>query len=193
MPWHTSLLLEVLGWAGQASGGSSIGWRAYCCQKQAVFLSRPLPGSYTCGRLLLAFVLIFSANSRRNGSVSAFFDTFLQALWFLSSVAVEKGSLERLKIAISCAASEMTVGISSRSRGLMQETTKFSQIFLAGSFILQKTQMSRVHIVQWCQYRLLTVFRANDNFPLNISVPVLFYRDRRLIIIFLKLDNLENR
>lgn len=75
----------------------------------------------------------------------------------------------------------------------MQETTKFSQIFLAGSFILQKTQMSRVHIVQWCQYRLLTVFRANDNFPLNISVPVLFYRDRRLIIIFLKLDNLENR
>lgn len=100
VPRHASLLQEMLGWAVRASEGTSIGWRAYCCEKHVTFLSWPLPSPALTP--MDCFCRVFMSSLLITGEVmfQLSFIHFCKALWFLSSIAVEKGSLERLKITI---------------------------------------------------------------------------------------------
>lgn len=100
MPWHVSAAgnagMGSCSFWGNFRGLESISlWRAGYIS----LLTSAKPSSYCCG-LLLQALYIFSVNNEGMVIFQLSFIHFCKALWFLSSIAVEKGSLERLKIAI---------------------------------------------------------------------------------------------
>lgn len=97
-------------------------------------LTSEKPSACSCG-LLWQALYVFSVNHRGNGDASAFFYTLLQSSVVSILSCLEKRSLERLKITIWCASSEMMVGISRGGGfdcGNTQNSPKYS--LLAVSF-----------------------------------------------------------